>query len=68
MPIGRMPQLLGAVSAPDETRCAIADEWLVECRNCLAPFRLRLRRQMGQLTGTKAAAKALDSGLRRNDG
>ena len=42
-PIGGMPQLLCAVSAP-------------------------ISRQIRQLIRTKTAAKALDSGLRRNDG
>ena len=39
-----------------------------DCRNCLASFRRRFRGQSRQLIRTKTAAKALDSGLRRNDG
>ena len=39
-----------------------------QCRNCLVPFRRRFQDQIRQPVRTKAAAKAPDSGLRRNDG
>ena len=51
------------------SRLVRVDESLQEqCHDCLAPFRRRFQGQIRQLARTKVAIKALDSGLRRNNG